>query len=603
MNMNVLAFGAVSDESFNSTTAFNEAIRRCSESGGGVVDVPAGVYLCGTILLQDNVLLNLQPGSRIIGSTDIRDYTGTQRKCAWGGAVNCCGDQFNFQDNPCVALILADRKTNCGVIGTGTVDGRRSTKFGYSPEKGRPFLCVFSECRFVTLRDVTLTNPGMFTVYGLNSTDVTIDGVKIRSADSWNGDGLDFDGGKRVTISNCNIDAGDDAIGLKTLTPGEPCEDFTITNCVIRSRNWGAIRIGPESAGDMKRIAMSNCVFHDCGDGFKLQLTQDAVFEDLSFDNILMNEVLRPFFITSNRYNMSSKVPLSRPKAGTVRRLRFSNISAVMRPTSFIPEYNLRVYANNFISALPGSVVEDLTLSNVHLIAPGGGTKEEAERTVGHGDMFDFRNMYPEHLTNFGGDYPSAVLYIRNAKNVRMLNCTFEAQEYDERCAIAAECVENLFLRYAVARNVAGLLRQYRCDGLSVAESEGAVVGFTKEQAEGWEKFREMTLLVDARLEEAALACDAALALPDTESVFDTPVFSIEKNERRQFLFIPSFEGNFDLYVNGELVTDWHMPPCYVFPYPFTFELTPYLSDGENRIEIRPRGECKLLSKIFIKLS
>ena len=91
MNTNVCDFGAVGDGVSVSTLAFNQAVSACSASGGGVVDVPSGTYLCGTVRLLDNVILNLLPGSRIIGSLDINDYTGTQRGCSWGGASSALG--------------------------------------------------------------------------------------------------------------------------------------------------------------------------------------------------------------------------------------------------------------------------------------------------------------------------------------------------------------------------------------------------------------------------------------------------------------------------------------------------------------------------------
>lgn len=599
MNTNVCDFGAVGDGVSVSTLAFNQAVSACSASGGGVVDVPSGTYLCGTVRLLDNVILNLLPGSRIIGSLDINDYTGTQRGCSWGGASSALG--IGLDNNPCAALIVADRCVNCGITGFGTIDGQRSRKHGYSEEKGRPFLVVFSECRFVTVRDVTLANPGMFTLYALACEDVNIDGVKIRSADSWNGDGLDFDGGKRVTISNCNIDAGDDGIGLKTLDPSCPCEDFSITNCYISTHTYGAVRIGPESAGDMKRINVSNCCFNNSNDGFKLQLTQDAVFEDFCFSNITMTDVLRPFFLTSNRYNMSSLVKDIRPRSGVFRRMKFANMTAVLRPTTRYPgSEDYPFYAGNYISALPGDVIEDVTLENIHFVAPGGGRREDAERVSGHGDMYDFWQCYPEQLINVG-EFPSAVLYLRNAKDIRLLNCTFECETEDQRAAIAAECVDGLLISDAQVRRCGALVRHYRCEGLRVRDSEGELLPFSAAQASEWEAFRRASLQVDKTLEEMSAAVQRVLAL-ETQASFDTLSFELIRDEdTAQYLFIPKFTGNFELYVNGEKAAEWCMPSCYITPYPFALALAPLLVPGANRIELRPQGTFELTDGILVK--
>ncbi|MBQ4573831.1 MAG: right-handed parallel beta-helix repeat-containing protein [Clostridia bacterium] len=597
MNINILDYGADREGLQLSTDAINAAIKACAESGGGYVDVPCGNYVSGTIFLEDYVILNLHPGSVILGSLEFSDYKGTVRGCSWGTSV--ASIVGNPHMNDCKALVVADRKRHCGIIGQGTIDGRRSAKLGYTPEKGRPFLVIFSECSFVTLRDVTLKNPGMFTFYGLNCTDVKIDGVNIRTADSVNGDGLDFDGGKRIAISNCNIDAGDDGIGLKTLTPEEPCEDFTITNCHIRAKHWGAVRIGPESAGDMKRINISNCCFYDCGDGFKLQLTQNAVFEDFLFDNINMVDVLRPFFCTMNSYNMSSHVKEIRPLGGKFRRMKFSNMSLQMRDNSHFGPTT--VYAVNYISALPGEAMEDLTFENIHFIAPGGGSAEAAVRTTGHADMYDFWSLWPEQLLDLG-EMPGAVMYIRNAKNVKLRDCTFEVREGDARAAIAAECVERLTVSDCEARDCGGLLRYHRCDEHRVEGCTGDAISLNEMQVADWEAYRAQSLAIDAKIRSLVRDVEKAMQL-ETAAYYDGCCFDIEAADTSTlWLLIPNFRGNFKLMLNGEEYCRFEMPVGYRFPYPFAAALKDFVSGDRISAEIMGLEDFELLSKPMLKI-
>ena len=594
MTYNVLDFGAQSSPCIDSTEAFARAISACAAAGGGYVDVPAGEYVCGTIRLESYVYLRLHPGSTILGSEHIEDYSGTARGCAWTSALESLVQNKNV--NACRALIVADRKTHCGIVGHGTIDGRRSARHGYTEEKGRPCLVVFSECTHTAIRDVTLTNPGFFTFYGLNCSDMLIDGVTIRTADSANGDGLDFDGGRRITISNCNIDAGDDAIGLKTLTPSEPCEDFTITNCILRSKHWAAIRIGPESAGDMRRINVHGCCMYDSGDGFKVQLTQNAVYEDLIFSNVTMTDVLRPIFFTMNRYNMSAHIGDIRPRTGTFRRVKLSHITATMRPSSHFGD--LTIHAGNYISALPETVIEDVTMQDVHIVAPGGGERAEAQRTSGHGDMYDFWEMYPEHLRNVG-DYPSAVLYLRNAKQIKLRDCTFEAATPDARAAIAAECVEQLTILGCEARGCEGLLRHYHCPALKT-DSGDALIGFTPAQAAAWEQFRAQSLKADRMLQELAERVQAVVPLREA-SHHDTLSFEVAAAKNETHLLIPKCRGNFSLSCNEDEVTALVLPPPYhTDAHPFAFDLSPYLTRERNTITIHPLDDFALISDIVI---
>ena len=597
MNINILSYPVDPTGKILSSPAINQALLDCASSGGGTVELPAGTYRCGTIDLQSNTTLHLCAGATILGSEHITDYHGTSRGCSWGYMPDPDILRKSQAANPCPALIVADRKTHVAITGQGTIDGQRSFSHGYTEEKGRPFLIVLSECQYVTLRDLTLTNPGMFTVYGLNSSDMTLTNLTILTANSANGDGLDFDGGCRISISDCHIDAGDDGIGLKTLTPDEPCEDFTVTGCHIRSKHWGAVRIGPESAGAMRRVNITNCCFYDSGDGLKFQLTQDADFEDFNISNITMHDVLRPIFFTKNRYNMSSLVKCIRPATGAFRRVHLSNITATLRRDSVFPE--MTVYAGNYISALPGDSIDDITLDHVHMIAPGGGSREQAERTHGHGDMYDFWGMYPEHLTNLG-QYPGAVLYLRNAKGIRMNHCIFEAEQPDARAAVAAECVEGLRMSDCEARGCGSLLRHYRCDGLTMRDNIGDASTFTAAQAKAWETERANSLAVDAAMQQLADAYQKAAALPvqsraelalcaDAERK-ECAVMTVQAADGDAlWLTVARIAGSFGVYCNDRLIATREQPALYPTPIPYAVQLTD-LHPGENEVRIEPIG-------------
>ena len=66
--------GAKGDSITLNTIAIQKAIDDCNKSGGGKVIFPAGKYLSGTIVIKDNVTLNLQKNAVILGSTNLEDY-------------------------------------------------------------------------------------------------------------------------------------------------------------------------------------------------------------------------------------------------------------------------------------------------------------------------------------------------------------------------------------------------------------------------------------------------------------------------------------------------------------------------------------------------
>ena len=74
----------------NNTAAFGRAIAACSAAGGGVVDVPPGVWVSGGIRLGSHMVLRLRAGATIRGITPasphdiLTDYCGP---VASGGAA------------------------------------------------------------------------------------------------------------------------------------------------------------------------------------------------------------------------------------------------------------------------------------------------------------------------------------------------------------------------------------------------------------------------------------------------------------------------------------------------------------------------------------
>lgn len=67
-------FGAKSDGMTVNTVPIQHAIDACSEDGGGYVIFSSGDYVTGTIELRQNVMLKVERGARLLGSTDLKDY-------------------------------------------------------------------------------------------------------------------------------------------------------------------------------------------------------------------------------------------------------------------------------------------------------------------------------------------------------------------------------------------------------------------------------------------------------------------------------------------------------------------------------------------------
>jgi hypothetical protein len=444
----VRRFGAVADGTTLNTVAIQKAIDACHAAGGGRVVVAGGVYLSGAVQLRSRVTLVVEAGTTLLGSPNIADYRVKTEPIDWGWTYKKTAIAFA----PC--LIYAERAEHVGLEGKGTVDGQGGRQRKVFPNRGdadqrRPILVRFHECRDVTLRDVTLLDPAAYATFFVHSRDIAIAGVTIRSRQTPNGDGLDLDGCRNVRIADCDLDCGDDAISPKTSHPDWPNEDFTITGCRMKSE-WAAIRLGAESIAPMRRLDMRDCVFDDCRDGIKIESSEGALYEDLSFRGIQMRDVNRPFYITATRFNFSAHARSSRLPAGRMRGLRFSDITAVARASDPTKPFDRTCSA---IVSLPCATIEDVVFSNVDLTFPGGGTAEQARR-IDVAEMLHF-NDYKQWARPFDGELPCSVLYLRHLRDVRLENVRLRVAAADERPYIAGDDIDGLTLAGVVGHGPA----------------------------------------------------------------------------------------------------------------------------------------------------
>jgi alpha-L-rhamnosidase len=147
---NVRDFKAVGDGKAKDTAAIQQAIDAASTAGGGMVFVPNGNYLCGTIQLRDNVTLHLAEGATILGSTEGSDY------------VNFAAGGFNRAP---LALVLALKARKIAITGRGTINGQG----GGFPHKdnapGRPFGIKLVDCEDVLIADVRVQDAAAWVIH------------------------------------------------------------------------------------------------------------------------------------------------------------------------------------------------------------------------------------------------------------------------------------------------------------------------------------------------------------------------------------------------------------------------------------------------------
>lgn len=486
---NILDFGAVNDGITDCTEAIQSAIDSVASEGGGRIYFPSGKYLSRTIYLKDNCVLRLESGSELIASSDYLSYGHPERKPLW----------FNGSGNPMWtqywAFIVAVKASGVGIEGNGIINGRGGTNNNIfpnpsDPEKRRPFLIIFDRCYDCFLRDVTLKDPACYNFLGFDVRNMKVSGVKILSRESGNGDGLDFDGGRDVTISDCYIDAGDDAISLKSTKKDEICERFVISNCILKSK-WAAIRLGTESTDAMRDITVAGCVFNNCRDGLKIQTCGGALYENMVFSSITMRDVIRPFFITANRFRMSYDEEGFWPKGSLIRNMTFSDIIVDM------PQDGEMYDQTGFvITGTKDNIIQDLMFRNVKVKFYGDNKPKNMDVL----QLYDYSQQYPE-ITHLG-QLPTGGVYVRYAKNIVFSECDFTYKNKDARPIMFFDHVQANVINSFIKDGVQGYCSLIQgVDLIPLNSKETELLNASHEKSEKLYNFaKKMTELADCAL-------------------------------------------------------------------------------------------------------
>lgn len=319
-------FGAKGDGVTLNTEAFAKGIAALAEQGGGVLEIPAGVWLTGPIELKSFICLNLDKNAIILFSPDKSLYVDPDPKA-----------------KRVMPGITANRCKNIGITGSGIIDGRGhewrpvkrgkvsdvewknymaqgatlndkgdvmfqwNSRYGYpnvgpTPQRQegmRNDIFRVFDCENVLLEGVTFQNSPKFHVHPFNSRNVIIDGVNVRAPwNAQNADAIDISDCHRVLIVNSTVDAGDDGFCLKSgafkkaaLVNG--CEDILIRHCTA-FRAHGGFVIGSEDICGMTRVVCADCRMSgtDMGLRFKSAMGRGGVTKDLYLYNIVMNDII-----------------------------------------------------------------------------------------------------------------------------------------------------------------------------------------------------------------------------------------------------------------------------------------------------------------------
>lgn len=424
MIYNVIEYGAAGDGRTKDTEAIQKAVDACAEAGGGRVLLPGGkTYLCASLVLKSHVELHIESGAVLKASENLDEFSVLGGREAPGiiregvpSYINC-----EYDGRPRKYFIYAHGGEHISITGAGSIDGSEEVFHGkeiqyhiegiYYP---RIPLILIEEVRHLTVKGVTLTRCGFWTLHMAGCYDVLVEGIRIlNSLKMANSDGIDPDHCRNVRIVNCHIECADDCIVLKNTKGYEsygPCRDILISGCTLVSTS-SAIKFGTESESDFRNVIIENCNISRTNRGISLQLRDKGNIENVIISNINV-ETRRfseqwwgraePIYITV--LNRKEGVCAGQIKNVSLRNINCSGENGI------------------FISGSEGHVIQGLSLENVHV--------ELKKTSKWKSDSYDVRPCQGE------GIIPSKIYGIAAsyAKDVRMRNVTVECLDSMREC-------------------------------------------------------------------------------------------------------------------------------------------------------------------------
>ncbi len=383
---NVLHYGAVNDSSALTTQAFQKAIDECSENGGGSVVVPAGIYLLGSIELKSNVNLHLSNGAKLAASDKLKDYDFI--KVDYTSYGRDYGGHEVIDAHERFAFIIANQANNISITGSGIIDGNggKGEDFKVTVDSSgawhkpkRPRLVQFISCRDVLMRDVSLQYTQFWHLHLENCEDVHLDNLAIYGHANANDDGIDINSCRDVTIQNCKVDVGDDALVFKTKGCA-PNKNILVQNCTFASETR-CIQFGSETEGDMSNIMINNVLLKPTkerpewpeegakpfselvprrlGAGISINTNDGGVIDGVTISNVLCQGLPSPVYLhTAQRQWLYSEGRRdSTMDPGTIKNVTISNFRAV----------GAKATANSTIMGMEGFPLENIKLDNIFI--------------------------------------------------------------------------------------------------------------------------------------------------------------------------------------------------------------------------------------------
>ena len=259
------------------TKALQSAIDACFLQGGGIVEVPEGVFMTGSIRIRSNVTLHLLKNAVLKGSRNPEDYFGYLEdeveplpaklitKCPWNRAEKGTNEKrdYAFMRIPGSrwnnGLIRAIQAENIAIIGEegSVIDGSDCyDELGEEHYRG-PHAVAAYYCRNIILKGYCVKDSANWAHSIFYRDNIHMDRVTVLAGH----DGIHVTACSNVNVENSVFQSGDDCVA------GIANNNVTVRNCELNSA-CSAMRFGGTN------VVVENChMYGPCKYLFRGSLT------------------------------------------------------------------------------------------------------------------------------------------------------------------------------------------------------------------------------------------------------------------------------------------------------------------------------------------
>ena len=246
------------------TKAIQSAIDKVSQSGGGIVFVPPGLYRVQSLVLKSGVTLYIAGGAVIRGSDQLADYAGDAARQA-------------SAEKGLPAVIEAHDFKNVAILGRGRIDAAEGKLYAadgaaQDVEPRGPYHRVAIRAADgvgFTLDGITAQDGAGWSLFLNRVENIQIIRLKLLGP-MWRGnDGIDICG-RNAVVDQCFVYTGDDNFCAKAMHADYPLHDIYFRNSIGYTNSAG-VKAGMQVRSPQSEIHFQNMDIIHAGRGIVVE--------------------------------------------------------------------------------------------------------------------------------------------------------------------------------------------------------------------------------------------------------------------------------------------------------------------------------------------